>query len=454
MLAGGCSTDRCKKGTVFLSYTLTGGAESAATIDVTLAIGNGAAQTKSVSRKSGDKSIEVDLAAYPSGQSLTFTLTARAGGTVLASASKMVTAMPGCTTLSFELEGGASDLGFADGSTHDLAGPDMAMATAPDMAMATGPDMAMATAPDMVFVPPSCTGLAANCGASLNDNCCTSPVVPGGTYYRSYDVAGDVNSGDTTNPATVSDFRLDKYEVTVGRFRKFVNAGKGTQTSPPSAGSGANPYIANSGWDSSWNANLLADTSTLTSASGIQCDATYQTWTASAGANEDRPINCVDWYEAFAFCAWDGGFLPTEAEWNYAASGGSEQRAYRWSNPPSSLTIDCSYANYFINNPAGVYCGPGGAKSTNNVGTESPKGDGKWGQSDLAGNVWEWNLDWDNSYPLPCKDCANLTAASSRVIRGGGFSDTLSVLRPAYRDGDVPTNHDNFVGFRCARRAP
>jgi formylglycine-generating enzyme required for sulfatase activity len=52
----------------------------------------------------------------------------------------------------------------------------------------------------------------------------------------------------------------------------------------------------------------------------------------------------MDWYEAYAFCIWDGGFLPTDAEWNYAAAGGAQQRAYPWSNPPTSLTIDPSYA--------------------------------------------------------------------------------------------------------------
>src|SRR5262249_24985561 len=115
------------------------------------------------------------------------------------------------------------------------------------------------------LTPPSCMALPATCGAAGTDTCCANLPVPGGTFYRGYDVATDNMYSDKTNPATVSDFRLDRYEVTFGRFRKFVAAGMGTQASPPSAGSGANPYLANSGWEPSWNPNLVPDTATLTS---------------------------------------------------------------------------------------------------------------------------------------------------------------------------------------------
>jgi formylglycine-generating enzyme required for sulfatase activity len=220
---------------------------------------------------------------------------------------------------------------------------------------------------------------------------------------------------DKSYPATVSDFHLDKYEVTVGRFRQFVDAGMGTQTSPPKAGAGSHPLISGSGWNPQWNASLSANTAALKAA--MTCN--YPTWTDTSGSNENRPINCLDWFTASAFCAWDGGRLVTEAEWNYAAAGGSEQRVYPWSNPPTSTTIDSSYA---------AYCGDSCGRAQN-VGAKSPKGDGKWGQADLAGNVWEWTLDWYASpFPTPCTNCAALAGTSQRVVRGGEFNNVDSSI--------------------------
>lgn len=254
---------------------------------------------------------------------------------------------------------------------------------------------------------------------------------------------------DKTHPATLSAFRLDLYEVTVGRFREFVNGGYGTQAKPPGVGTGANPNQAGTGWQSAWSSSLPMTTDALKAQ--LKCAASVQTWTDTAGAKEYKPINCVSWYEAQAFCIWDGGRLPSEAELNYAAAGGSEQRVYPWSSPATSTTISSSYA---------VYNGA----SIATVGSKSPTGDGKWGQADLAGNLREWTFDWYwATLQTPCTNCENTNVPDAgtpdggahRTMRGGSYIDTdVTYLKAADRDQLRPEYIGRARGFRCARPTP
>ncbi len=274
------------------------------------------------------------------------------------------------------------------------------------------------------------------------ESCCASTRVPGGTFMMGRGDTGTDACPDREScypeeqpehEVTLDAFYLDKYEVTVGRFREFVEQYYGTA---PTAGAGAHPSIPGTGWDSAWNAELPADEATLVTS--LNCFATYQKWTNEVGDNEAKPIDCVSWYEAFAFCIWDGGRLPTEAEWEFAAAGGDENRLYPW----GATAPDCALANSY--------------ECTDDVDpVGSHTGIGRWGHHDLAGNAWEWTFDWydrtwySNASAVGTNAC-NTTEAFDRVVRGSHL-DYTTLLRSAFRTHDNPTARSLGTGFRCAR---
>jgi formylglycine-generating enzyme required for sulfatase activity len=276
-------------------------------------------------------------------------------------------------------------------------------------------------------------------GPSRNEDCCVTLKVDGGTYNRLNNMA---------YPATVSAFNLDRFEATVGRFRKFLNAYPGNK---PAAGAGAHPKLPNSGWDPTWSVNLPATKEALAQAIQAQCvRPEVHPWTDTPGPNEDKPMTCLTWFEAFSFCAWDGGRLPTEAEWNYAAAGGAEQRTYPW----PGTDIDSTYAVYdcFADGSARENCM---LTDIPPVGSRSPKGDGKWQQADLGGSVWEWMLDvYSSEWPLPCNDCAILALSGERVLRSGAWLGYASDLSTEYTDKNDPALYFIDVGVRCVRDLP
>ncbi|MBI5535699.1 MAG: formylglycine-generating enzyme family protein [Deltaproteobacteria bacterium] len=327
---------------------------------------------------------------------------------------------------------------LCDGATRHRCGPDLLSS---ETAECSSPQLCEKAIGLECPSWPSCAALAPTCGPAGDGDCCRSTVLAGGTFNR---------SNDATYPATVSDFGLDVYEITVGRFRAFLASGSCTAGTPPVAGSGLNTKVPDSGWLSEWNDSLEPDIGALHTA--LKCDATYASWTDQPEGNESKPMNCLTWFEAFAFCAWDGGRLPTEAEWNFAAAGGDEQRTFPWSVPGSSELIDPSFA---VHGCQGDGSGPADCTSADltAVGSRSPKGDGRWRQADMAGSLWEWVLDWNGTYPAPCVDCAIMTTATNRSIRGGGFQDPKGSLRNDNRSSATPTARSHDRGARCARSA-
>jgi formylglycine-generating enzyme required for sulfatase activity len=248
------------------------------------------------------------------------------------------------------------------------------------------------------------------------------------------------SEGDTNEHPQIrvrlSAYCIDRTEVTVAAYRECVSAG--ICPSPPTT-------VNYPGYNAS--------------------DVQYwsQHCNATRTDREDHPVNCVDWNHANTYCRWQGGRLPTEAEWEFAARG-SDGRRYPWGNQAPDATRlnacgpECQTAIRRSGREQGVMFDQGdNFPSTSPVGS-FPRGASPYGVMDMAGNVWEWTGDW---YSDSYRTATNLgvvmnrlgpSEGTYRVFRGGGWmSDDITYARAAVRDRYVPSIRFNFVGFRCVR---
>jgi formylglycine-generating enzyme required for sulfatase activity len=231
--------------------------------------------------------------------------------------------------------------------------------------------------------------------------------VPAGNFRMGCALRDMYCDGDERPLHTVSlsAFSMDRYEVTNGRYSACVFAGGCTA-----------PYAPGSATHASYYGNP---------------------------AFADFPVVNVDWSQAQAFCQWDGGRLPTEAEWEKVARGGTDQRVYPWGEEAA----DCPLANFYAR---GSYC----VGDTAPAGS-FPLGDSPYQVSDLAGSVWEWVSDWylPDFYTSAAEwiDPPGPALGMGRVQRGGGWGDSFFSLRVSNRRASEPSAWQAEVGFRCAR---
>ncbi len=240
-------------------------------------------------------------------------------------------------------------------------------------------------------------------------------LIPGGTF----DMGRPVDQPDSDNtPAhnvKINSFYMDKYEVTVGQFKKF-----------------------------------LEDT---------DYDFDWKLWEKYwVSPTDDHPMVNVDWYEAAAYAKWAGKRLPTEAEWEYAARGGLEGKRYPWGD--SITKNDANFHKYWKHDeeydpddPVKKSGKDTWRYGTAPVGSFAPNG---YGLYDMAGNVSEWCSDfyqWDYYKNSPTDNPKGPETGTTKVSRGGHWYSWHKGLR-VYNRGDNPPDVNRWQdvqGFRCAK---
>jgi formylglycine-generating enzyme required for sulfatase activity len=166
----------------------------------------------------------------------------------------------------------------------------------------------------------------------------------------------------------------------------------------------------------------------------------------------DHPVVHVSWNDARAYCRWAAMRLPTEAEWEYAARGGLEQRRYPWGD---ELT---PRGEYRMNIWQGVFpdvnTHEDGYLGTAPVSSFPPNG---FGLHNMTGNVWEWCSDWFHStfhVNGPRTNPKGPRGGTHRVMRGGSYLCHASYCyryRVAARSANTPDSSTGNLGFRCVR---
>jgi serine/threonine-protein kinase len=254
--------------------------------------------------------------------------------------------------------------------------------------------------------------------------------VPAGSFVMGSD-AGAANE-QPSHDVTLDAFWLDRTEVTNAQFAAFV-ADTGYVTAAERAGGGntatASGPTFTAGAD--WRHPLGPD--------------------SSLDGRDEHPVVLVTWHDAAAFCAWAGGRLPSEAEWEYAARGAAGL-VYPWGNefdgprlntcdhscplPQADTSFDDSF-NFTA--PAGSF-----------------RDGASWvGILDMSGNAWEWVNDWyaaDAYATSPAENPTGPPTGDARVLRGGAWSAGRDNARASFRSFAPPEGRGNSVGFRCAQR--
>ena len=207
---------------------------------------------------------------------------------------------------------------------------------------------------------------------------------------------------------TLDAYSIDRYEVTLSLYRKFLEEGK---------------YDAPPTWDDE-----------------------------AATSVGDRPAIGMRWESAAAYCRWAGKRLPTEAEWEKAARG-TDGRRYPWGEMQPFVDIANYNRGMWVSKTITLMAVPGGLEGMSVRHGLKEGGKSPFGVFHMAGNAAEWVADWyerDYYQKSPERNPSGPMTGEKRVLRGGSWADVPSALRTTARFSAEPNFEDRTIGFRCA----
>ncbi len=277
-------------------------------------------------------------------------------------------------------------------------------------------------------------------------------LVPGGEFLMGSDspLTFPADGEGPVRRVKVNPFYIDVCEVTNAQFAQFVEA------------TGYRTEAERFGWSFVFRGLLskrvLARVKKVVAAAPWWCAVEGADWRHPEGPGSsiaermDHPVVHVSWNDAVAYCRWAGKRLPTEAEWEFAARGGLEQKTYPWGD---ELTPDGRhYCNIWQgtfpdhNTCEDGYLGTAPALSF------PPNG---FGLYNVSGNVWEWCADWFSAtyHRLgPRDNPKGPPFGTEKVMKGGSYMCHHSYCnryRVAARSHSTPDSSTGHVGFRCVR---
>jgi formylglycine-generating enzyme required for sulfatase activity len=294
--------------------------------------------------------------------------------------------------------------------------------------------------------------------------------IPGGEFQMGNDAGAE--DEQPRHRVQLSGVWMDSYEVTNAQFAKFVDATNYVTISErqpdPAKYPDAKPE------------NLVPGSAVFVRPEGdvdpfAPFDGPHPPWwkfvkganwrhpegpDSSIDGKENHPVVQIAWDDAVAYAKWAGKRLPTEAEWEYAARGGLDQKTFCWGDemkPGGKCMANVWQGTFPTTNTV-----EDGFRLTAPVGSFPPNG---FGLHDMAGNVWEWCADWYSSgyyWRSPLKNPPGPAEGSlgddsgqmQRVRRGGSFLCAENYCRrylPSARDKNPPDSSANHTGFRCVK---